>query len=101
MPSCFVSVRKVGMHKCHERSLSLFLKGRGYFRFFSRSVRRHPGMLHSTRPFELRESAVTLFRSYVIPLRWNDSSHAAPWIRVIARPPRDKMYVGVNDSLTA
>src|SRR5215469_13485783 len=58
MPSCFVSVRKIEMHKGHECSLSLFLEGHGYFRFFSRSVRRHPGMLHSARPLELRKSAV-------------------------------------------
>src|SRR5215469_1983211 len=46
------------MHKGHKRGLLLFLKGHGYCRFFSHCVRRHPGMLNSTRSLELRESAV-------------------------------------------
>ena len=34
------------------------------------------------------------------PLRWNHSSHPSPWIRMIARPPRNKMNVTVHHSLT-
>ena len=31
-----------------------------------------------------RSAPSNLFRSYVVRLRWNDSSHASPWIWVIA-----------------
>src|SRR4029079_4481812 len=58
MPSCFVRVRKVGMHQGHQSIFSLLLEGHSNHRFFSQGIWRHPGMLHSIRPVKFRESAV-------------------------------------------
>src|SRR6185312_10601146 len=58
MPSRQLMIREVGVHERHYRVLSLLPEGHRHCRFMTESARRHPSVLNSARPLELRESAV-------------------------------------------
>jgi hypothetical protein len=62
---------------------------------FNRAIGSDPG-----RGIQKR-NALKLFRRDVVRLRWNDSSHASPRIRVIIHPSGNKMNVTVHHSLTS